>query len=61
MTLLLLHPNNSIVCLHYHLHFRRCLQRSQAQQQKICTREKTNVSLNKKYTSMLNKNRQFVY
>ena len=33
MTLLLLHLNNSVVCFHYHLHFRRCLQRSQAQQQ----------------------------
>jgi len=30
MTLLLLHLNNSIVCFHYHLHFIRCLQRSQA-------------------------------
>jgi len=48
MTLLLLHLNNSIVCFHYHLHFLRCLQRSQAQQQKFCTREKTNFSLNKK-------------
>jgi len=35
MTMLLLHLNNSVVCLHYHLHFLRCLQRSQAQQQKI--------------------------
>jgi len=48
MTLLLLHLNNSIVCFHYHLHFLRCLQRSQAQQQKFCTREKTNIALNKK-------------
>jgi len=48
MTLLLLHLNNSFVCFHYHLHFLRCLQRSQAQQQKIYTREKTNFSLNKK-------------
>jgi len=61
MTLLLLHPNNSIVCFHYHMRFLRCLQRSQAQQQKICTREKTNFSLNKKCTSTLNKNRRFVY
>jgi len=30
MTLLLLHLNNSIVCFHYHLHFLKCLQRSQA-------------------------------
>jgi len=48
MTLLLLHPNNSIVCFHYHLHFLRCLQRSQDQQQKICTSEKPKFSLNKK-------------
>jgi len=44
MTLLLLHLNNSIVCFR----FLRCLQRSHAQQQKICTREKPNFSLNKK-------------
>jgi len=31
----------------------RCLQRSQAQLQKICTREKTNFSPNKKWTSTL--------
>jgi len=61
MTLLLLHLNNSNVCFHYHLHFLRCLQRPQAQQQKIDTREKTNFSLNKKCTATLNKNRQFVY
>jgi len=48
MTLLLLHPNNSIVCFNYHLRFLRCLQLSQAYQQNICTREKTNFSLNKK-------------
>jgi len=48
MTLLLLHLNSSIVCFHYHLHFLRCLQRSQAQQQKFCTREKPNFALNKK-------------
>jgi len=42
--LLLLLLNNSIVCFHYHLHFLRCLQRSQAQQQKFCTCEKTNLS-----------------
>ena len=47
MTLLLLHLNNSIVCFHYHLHFLRCLQRSQSQQQKIYNHEKTNFSLNK--------------
>jgi len=59
--MLLLLRNNRIVCFHYHLHFLRCLQRSQAQQQKICTREKPNFSLNKKKcTSTLNKNRQFV-
>jgi len=28
---------------------------------KICTREKTNFALNKKCTSKLNKNHQFVY
>jgi len=61
MTLLLLHRNNSIVCFHYHLHFLRCLQRSQVQQQKICTRGKRNFSLNKKCTATLNKNGQFVY
>jgi len=33
MTLLLLHLHNSIVCFHYHLHFLRLLQRTQAQQQ----------------------------
>jgi len=48
MSLLLLHLNNSIVCFHYHLHFLRWLQRSQAQQQKVWTREKSNFSLNKK-------------
>jgi len=48
MTVLFLHRNNSLVCFHCHLHFRRCLQRSQAQQQKICTREKPNFWLNKK-------------
>jgi len=32
MTLLLLNLDNSIVCFHYHLHFLRYLQRSQAQQ-----------------------------
>jgi len=48
MTLLLLHLKNSIVCFHYHLHFLGCLQRSQAQQQKLCTREKPNFALNKK-------------
>jgi len=62
MTMLLLHLNNSIICFRYHLHFLMCLQRSQAQQQKLCTREKTNFSLNKnKRTSTLNKNRQFVH
>jgi len=61
MTLLLLHLNNRIVCFHYHLYFLKCLQRSQAQQQKFCTREKPNFALNKKFTSTLNKNRQFVY
>jgi len=39
--------NNSIVYCHYYSHFRRCLQRSQAQQQKFCTCEKPNFSLNK--------------
>ena len=29
----LLHLNNNVVCFRYHLHFLRCLQRSQAQQQ----------------------------
>jgi len=50
MTLLLLHRNNSIVCfcIHYHLQFFKCLQRSQAQLQKFCTSEKPNFSLNKK-------------
>ena len=48
MTLLLLHLHISIVCFHYHLHFLRCLQRTQAQQQTFCTREKTNFSPNKK-------------
>jgi len=48
MTLLLLQLNNSIICFHYHLHFLRWLQRSQVQQQKNCTCEKTNFSLNKK-------------
>jgi len=48
MTFLLLHLNNSIVCFYYHLHFLWWLQRSQAQQQKFCTREKPNFSLNKK-------------
>jgi len=47
----LLHLNNNIVCLYYHLHFLRCLQRSQAQQQKFCTCEESNVSLNKKMHS----------
>jgi len=47
MTLLILHLNNSIVCFHYHVHFLRRLQRSQAHQQKFCTCEKSNVSLNK--------------
>jgi len=51
MTVLLLHLNNSVVCFDYHLHFRRCLQRSQSQQQKFCTREKLNFSLNKKMHS----------
>ena len=49
VTMLLLHLNNSIVCFHYHLHFLRCLQRSQVQQQKFCTRVKTRFSLNKKW------------
>jgi len=40
MTMLLLHLNISVVCFHYHLHFIRCLQRSQAQQQNFFTREK---------------------
>jgi len=48
MTLLLLYLNNSIVCFYYHLHFLRCLRRSQAQQEKFCTREKTKFALNKK-------------
>jgi len=48
MTLLLLYLNNSIVFFDYHLHFLRSLQLSQAQQQKFCTCEKTNFSLNKK-------------
>jgi len=48
MTLLLLPPNNSIVCFHYHLRFLRCLQRSQAQQQKFCISEKPNFPLDKK-------------
>jgi len=43
----LLHPNNSVVCFHYHLRFLRWLQQSQAQQHNICTREKPNFSLNK--------------
>jgi len=47
MTLLLLHVNNSIVCFHYHLHFLRCLQRSQAQQQNFCTRENPNFDTKK--------------
>jgi len=48
MTLSLLHLHNSIVCFHYNLHFLRRLQRTQAQQQKFCTPEKTNISPNKK-------------
>ena len=48
MTLLLLHLHNSIVCFHYHLHFLRCLQRTQAQQEKFCTCVKPNFSPNKK-------------
>jgi len=38
--------------------FRRCLQRSQAQQHKFCTREKkTRFWLNNKYTAKWNKTR----
>jgi len=48
MTLLLLQLNNSIVCFHYHLHFLRCLQRSQAQQQKIAPVKKQTFSWTKK-------------
>ena len=48
MILLLLHLDNRIVCFYYHLHFFRCLQRSQDQQQKFCICEKTNFLLNKK-------------
>jgi len=40
MTMLLLHLNNSVVCFYYSLHFLRCLQRSQAQQQNFYTRDK---------------------
>ena len=47
---LLLGYSNSIVCLHYHLHFLRCLQRLQAQQKNF-TCEKQNFSLNKKMYS----------
>jgi len=48
MTMLLLHINNSVVVyFHYYLHFLRCLEHSQVQQQKFCTGEKTRFSLNK--------------
>jgi len=60
MTLLLLHPNNSIACLYYYLHFLRWLQRSQAQQQKFAPVKKQTFRWTKKFTSTLNKNRQFV-
>jgi len=39
--MLLLNLNNSIVCFHYYLHFLRCLQHSQVQQQQFCAGEKT--------------------
>ena len=60
--MLLLHLKNSVVCFHYHLHFLRCSQRSQAQQQKFCFREnpKNKTFRSKKYTATLNTNRQFV-
>jgi len=40
MRMLLIHLYSSDVSFHYHLHFLRCLQRSQTQQQKFCTCEK---------------------
>jgi len=40
--MLLFHPNNSVVCFHYHLHFRRCFQRIQAQQKKFAPVKKQN-------------------
>jgi len=53
MTLLSLHLNNTIVCFHYHLHFLRCLQRSQPSNKKICTREKKTFRWRKRCTSTL--------
>jgi len=54
--------SDSIVCFHHHLHFLGCLQRLQAQQNKFCTCEKPNFSLNKKKcTATSNKHRQFVH
>jgi len=47
------HLNNSIVCFGYHLHFLKCLQRSQGQQRTFCTCEKTNFRWTKKCAATL--------
>jgi len=47
--MLLLHLDNSVVCFHYHLHFLRCLQHSQVQQQQFCTGEKPRVIAEQKW------------
>ena len=63
MTLLLLHPNNSIVCFNYHLHFLRCSQRSQLSPatKNVHPWKNKLFAEQKKCTSTLNKNHQFVY
>ena len=63
MTLLLLHLNISIVCFHHHLHFLRCLQRSQLSPatKNLHQWKHKLFAEQKKCTSTLKKNCQFVY
>jgi len=55
-----LHLKNNIVPVYVTICIFLDAKCSQAQQQKFCTREKPNFSLNKKCSSTLNKHRQFV-